>query len=425
MVLSGLILRLALAENCKDIMETFQPVLKSERVRVVDALRGFALFAILLANIPFAENADVIYNTRTFVFGSHWTDKMLEGVFHLLIDKKFVAIFSILFGFGFYVQLKRAEERGIAFRKYFLIRMLLLLTIACIHAYFLWFGDIIRDYAICGMLVLLVYRWSPKKILITGLLFAVLGTSIVFILNGAIGVSYPFDTSIVSEQPITPSYWRYLQINARIDPFRNFIQDSPLTLVFAFGCMLVGFATAKSGFFHEPGKFRKIMNRLIGLGVVFGLACSYLFWMISIGKLELTPALIWLPIVIVAGLFLQSLFYISVFVRLHQYNWFNRLVSPFEFVGRMALSNYILQSIFYLFIFFYGTNGLKLYGKLTLTETYLAAALLFSAQVIFSKWWLKNHSQGPIEFLWKRMVYRFFSIRTRQKKDVTASPVLR
>jgi len=79
-------------------METFQPVLKSERVRVVDVLRGFALFAILLANIPLAENADVIYNTRTFVFGSHWTDKMLEGVFHLLIDKKFVAIFSILFG---------------------------------------------------------------------------------------------------------------------------------------------------------------------------------------------------------------------------------------------------------------------------------------------------------------------------------------
>ena len=167
------------------------------------------------------------------------------------------------------------------------------------------------------------------------------------------------------------------------------------------------------------------MNRLIGLGVVFGLACSYLFWMISIGQLELTPALIWLPIVIVAGLFLQSLFYISVFVKLYQYNWFNRLVSPFEFVGRMALSNYVLQSIFYLFVFFYCTNGLKLYGKLTLTETYLVAVLLFVAQVIFSKWWLKNHSQGPIEFLWKKMVYRFFSTSTRQGEDVKALPVLK
>jgi len=405
-------------------MDTFQPIQKIDRVRVVDALRGFALFAILLANVPFTENTDIIYKTRTFVLASPGTDKILDGFFHLLIDKKFVAIFSILFGFGFYVQLRRAEERSIAFKKYFLIRMLLLLTIACIHAYFLWFGDIIRDYAICGMLVLLVYKWSPKKILITGLLFAVLGTAIVFILNGVIGVSYPFDTTIVNEHPVTTSYWRYLQINARIDPFRNFIQDSPITLVFAFGCMLVGFAMAKSGFFHEQEKFRKTTKRLIGLGLLPGLACSYLFWMISIGKFELTPALIWLPVVIVAGLFLQSLSYISVFVKLYQYNWFKKLVLPFEFVGRMALTNYILQSIFYLLIFFHCTNGLKLYGRVTMTETYLTAAILFIVQVIFSKWWLKNHSQGPIEFLWKSLAYRFFSISARQK-EVSASPVLK
>jgi uncharacterized protein len=406
-----------------ETMDTFQPIQRFDRVRAVDALRGFALFAILLANVPFAENTDMIYQARTFVFGSRDTDKMLEGIFHLFIDKKFVAIFSILFGFGFYVQLKRAEERGIGFRKYFLIRMLLLLTIGCVHAYFLWFGDIIRDYAICGMLVLLAYKWSPKKILITGLLFAILGTSIVFILNGAIGVSYPFDTSIVSEHPVATSYWRYLYINARIDPFRNFIQDSPITLVFAFGCMLVGFWMARSGFFHDPEKFKRPMNRLIVAGSIFGIICSYLFWMISIGRLELTPALIWLPIIIVAGLFLQSLFYISGFVRLYHYNWFKKLVSPFEFVGRMALSNYILQSIFYLLIFFYCTSGLRLYGKITMTETYLVAAGIFIVQVIFSKWWLKSHSQGPLEFLWKSLVYRFFS--TSDQKQVSPSPVLK
>jgi len=405
-------------------MDKFQPIKKSDRVRVVDALRGFALFAILLANIPFAENADLIYKTRSFILGSPGTDKMLDGIFHLLIDKKFVAIFSILFGFGFYIQLRRAEERGIAFRKYFLLRMFLLLTIGCVHAYFLWYGDIIRDYAICGMLVLLIYKWPPKKILVTGLFFAVLGTAVVFILNGVIGISYPFDTSIVNEHPVTTSYWRYLLINARIDPFRNFFQDSPITLVFAFGCMLVGFAMAKSGFFQEQEKFRKTTTRLIVTGLLFGLICSYLFWMISIGKIELTPALIWLPVVIVAGLFLQSLFYISTFVKLYQYTWFQRMVSPFEFVGRMALSNYILQSIFYLLIFFHCTNGLKLYGKITMTETYVVAAMLFAAQVILSKWWLKKHSQGPAEFLWKNLVYRFFSIRSA-KNVISMAPVLK
>jgi len=89
----------------------------------------------------------------------------------------------------------------------------------------------------------------------------------------------------------------------------------------------------------------------------------------------------------------------------------------------MALSNYILQSIFYLLVFFYCTNGLKLYGKLTLTETYLVAVVLFLVQVIFSKWWLKSHSQGPIESLWKNLVYRLFS-RTEQKQ-VSASPVIK
>jgi len=405
-------------------MDKFQPIKKSDRVRVVDALRGFALFAILLANIPFAENADLIYKTRSFILGTPGTDKMLDEIFHLLIDKKFVAIFSILFGFGFYIQLRRAEERGIAFRKYFLLRMFLLLTIGCVHAYFLWYGDIIRDYAICGMLVLLIYKWPPKKILVTGLFFAVLGTAVVFILNGVIGISYPFDTSIVNEHPVTTSYWRYLLINARIDPFRNFLQDSPITLVFAFGCMLVGFAMSKSGFFQEQEKFRKTTTRLIVTGLLFGLICSYLFWMISIGKIELTPALIWLPVVIVAGLFLQSLFYISTFVKLYQYTWFQRMVSPFEFVGRMALSNYILQSIFYLLIFFHCTNGLKLYGKITMTETYVVAAMLFAAQVILSKWWLKKHSQGPAEFLWKNLVYRFFSIRSA-KNVISMAPVLK
>jgi len=391
---------------------------------VVDGLRGFALFAILLANIPFAENVDAIYAARNFIVGSRGTDKLLEGIFHLLIDKKFVAIFSILFGFGFYVQLKRAEERGIAFKKYFLMRMVLLLAIGCIHAYFLWFGDIIRDYAICGMLVLLMYKWPPRKLLITGVLLAVPGTAIVFILNGVIGVSYPFDTSIVNEHPLTTSYRHYLQINARIDPFTNFIQDSPITLVFAFGCMLIGFALAKSGFFHRPERFRKTTNRLLGTGLLFGLICSYLFWMISTGKLELTPGLIWLPIVVVAGLFLQSLFYISTFVKLYPYRWFKKLVRPFEYVGRMALSNYILQSVFYLLLFFYCTNGLKLFGKVTLTETYLIAVVLFALQVAFSKWWLRTHSQGPIEFLWKKMVYRFFTTDAGQGQ-VSTTPVLK
>ncbi|MGZ5247238.1 MAG: DUF418 domain-containing protein [Flavitalea sp.] len=390
-------------------MIPFRPTEQQERLSIADALRGLALFAILIANIPYAENADAVYQSRDLIIGSNQTDSFLKAFFHLFIDKKFVPIFSMLFGFGFFIQMKRAEEKGINFRRYFLVRMLLLFVIGCLHAYLLWFGDIIRDYAICGIGLLVIYKWPSRKILYTAIIFAVFLTAIVFILNGALGLQYGFDTTIVREHPLTESYWRYLQINARIDPFRNFIQDSPLTLVFAFGCMLIGFWMAKSGFFHEPEKFRKTTTRLIILGSILGITCSYLFWMITTGEIELTPSLIWLPVIIVAGLLLQSIFYISAFVKLFQLAWFRKLVTFFEPVGRTALTNYILQSVFYLVFFFHCIPGTQLYGKLNLTETYLICILLFCIQVILSRLWLKKFKQGPIEFAWKKVAYFFIN----------------
>jgi uncharacterized protein len=389
-------------------MTVFRPTEHKERNTLIDALRGLALFAILIANVPFAENAATNYESRDFIIGSAGLDNFLNAIFHLFIDKKFVSIFSMLFGFGFFIQMKRAEEKGIDFRRYFLFRMLLLFIIGSLHAYLLWFGDIIRDYAVCGIALLLVYKWPLKRIFYTGIVFAVLLTGTIFILNGALGLQeYNYDPAIIREHPLTESYFRYLQINARIDPFRNFIQDSPLTLVFAFGCMLLGFWMAKSGFFQPTEKFNNTTTRLIFLGVFIGLPCSYLFWKVSKGEIEITSALIWLPILIVAGLLLQSFCYISLFVKLFQYSWFRNMAAFFEPVGRTALSNYILQSFFYLFLFFYCTSGPELFGKLNLTETYLLCILLFCLQVVISRIWLKRFKQGPIEFIWKKISYLF------------------
>ena len=320
----------------------------------------------------------------------------------------------MLFGFGFYVQMKRAEERGNDFRSYFLKRMTILLLIGCIHAYVFWFGDIIRDYAICGMFLLLVYKWKPRKLLTAAIIFSVFLTGTVFILNGILGLpDYSYDTAIAGEYPVTTSYWRYLYINSRIDPFVNFIQDSPITLVFCFGNMLTGFWMAKSGFFHQPEKFRSARKKLIVLGLLSGISASYLLWLINMGKLELSPALIWLPYVIVAGMILQSLFYIAAFTQLFQLNMWRKVLSLFAPVGKMALTNYLLQTLFYLFFFFHWTHGLKLYGRLNITETYLVAMGLFALQVLFSTWWMKTHEQGPVENIWKMLSYKFSGNKVR------------
>ena len=387
-------------------MAILQPIEKQNRLQVIDSLRGLALLGILIANIPYVDQVNVSGNGN--VAGAPEPDKVLNFLFHLLIEKKFITIFSMLFGFGFYVQLKRAEEKGIDFKSYFLKRLTILLLIGCVHAYVFWFGDIIRDYAICGMFLLFIYKWKPKKILIAAIVFSLFLTGTVYIANGVFNLQeYAYDTSIVRELPITGSYGQYLYINARIDPFVNFIHDSPITLVFCFGNMLAGFWMAKSGFFDQQERFRSARKKLIVSGILLGLPASYLLWLINMGKLELTPALIWLPYVIVSGMVLQSLFYISAFVQLFRTEAFRKVLSLFAPVGKMALTNYLLQTVFYLVLFFHWTNGLKLYGRLTITETYLVALGLFLIQVVFSTWWMKKHEQGPVENIWKKLSYKF------------------
>ena len=217
----------------KTDMSSFRPIEDQYQIRVVDALRGLALLGILVANIPIANNADEVYAGSRMFLGTSGSDKWLEMLFHFFIDKKFITIFSMLFGFGFYIQLKRAEEQHVAFRSYYFKRMLILLLIGCLHAYLIWFGDITRDYAICGIFLLMVYHWPVK-----------------------------------------------------------------------------------------------------------------------------------------------------------------------------ALTNYMLQTVFYLVVFFHWfPGGLHLYGKLSLTETYLLSLLLFAIQVVISHLWLNKFMQGPVEYLWKKLAY--------------------
>jgi len=405
-------------------MNSFQPVNKSNRLAIVDALRGLALLGILIANVPVSHPGYELYQTRGFIVGSPALDELLEGAFHLLVDKKFITIFSILFGFGFYIQVKNAEKSGINFRKYFLWRMGLLFFIGCFHAYIFWFGDILRDYAICGACLLFAYKWSSRRVLTTAVIFIIVLTASVFTLNGILGLqNYSYDRSIAAELLVTHSYSRYLEINATIDPLVNFIQDSPITLVFCFGNMMLGVWLAKTGFFQETPRFKSGRNRLIILGATFGIVCSYLFWEVTSGKLELTPSLIWLPLVIVGGLVLQSLFYISLFIKGFQYEFWKRLLSVFAPVGRMALTNYLLQTLFYLIFFFHWLPFSNFYGKITITETYLLVIILFATEVAISNWWLRTHDHGPLEKIWKDLSYRFARKTVNAKVELITQSV--
>ena len=377
-------------------METFKPITSKSRIEVVDALRGFALLGVLFANIPFGGNPPIesVY------------DETIHFLYNFLISKKFITIFSILFGFGFFIQFSRAKEKVINFNSYFLKRMGLLFIIGCIHSFVLWNGDIIMSYAFGGVFLLLLRNWSVKKLIILAIVFNVILTGITFIGNSALGWAvYDYDFAINTDLGLTNSYLEYLRINWITSPWVNFLNDMPLTLFFTFGNMLIGMILGKINFFNAEKGLKQVKRWFVILGVILGIPASYYFHLIMTGNLELDLPLLWVPFAVIVGMLFQSLAYITLFVELFKVKFIHKILSGFKYVGKTALTNYLSQSVFYLIVIYHCTNLFQLYGKLSEPETYLLAALFFILQSTTSYFWLKTWSQGPMEYLWKKMSY--------------------
>lgn len=376
-------------------VKEFRPISKS-RIEVVDALRGFALLGVLFANVPYSHDPSIV--------GAF--NETLDFLYNLLISKKFITIFSILFGFGFYIQMSRVKKTGVHFKSYFLKRMALLFLIGTIHCFVLWNGDIIMSYAFGGVFLLLIRNWSVKKTIILAIIFNVVLTGIVFIGNSALEwLVYDYDYGLTLIQPTTNSYWEYLRVNMIMAPWLNFLKDMPITLVYTFGNMLIGVILGKLDFFRLPVKLKKITNGMILLGFTVGLTASYFYHLVMTGELELDIPLLWVPFVLAAGMIIHALGYVALFVRLYQKGFFKKILQGFTYVGKTALTNYITQSVFYLLVIFHCLNPFGLFGSISALETYLIAAIFFVFQSIVSYLWLRERSQGPLEYAWKKLSY--------------------
>ena len=380
----------------------FKPTNKSNRIEVVDALRGFALLGVLYANIPFGGDPPIIS-----VY-----DETIHFLYNFLISKKFITIFSMLFGFGFFIQFSRAKEKVINFNGYFLKRMALLFLIGCIHSFVLWNGDILMSYALGGAFLLLLRNWSIKKLIFLAFVFNVLLTGATFIGNSTFGWAvYDYDFAINTDLALTNSYWEYLQMNWITSPWVNFLNDMPLTLFFTFGNMLIGMILGRIGFFNAGNELKQLKRWFVIIGIFLGLPASYFLHLLFTGKLELGLPLIWVPFAIIIGMIFQSLAYITIFLELYRVIFFRKMLSGFKYVGKTALTNYLSQSVFYLIVIYHCTNLFQLFGKLSEPETYLLATLFFILQSFTSYFWLKTWSQGPMEYLWKKMSYSTIKIR--------------
>ena len=222
----------------------------------MDALRGLALLGIITANLGSFSGYTYLSPEARQALPTFALDRVVDPLLHIFIDSKFSTIFSMLFGVGFALQLEKARAKGVVFRPYFAKRMLLLLTLACLHAYLLWFGDIIRFYALAGLSLLLVAHWTEKKLLLAGLVLTVVLTPVIFILNEVV-LYHPPIPGDLSLQGILNAFrhgthGQVLAANWQLDEVRNFWQRAPLTIASTTGKVLIGFWMGKREFSSSP-----------------------------------------------------------------------------------------------------------------------------------------------------------------------------
>lgn len=381
-----------------------------DRIETLDALRGFALFGILLANMLYW--AGWILRTPEQLEGFAGADMVAwqYRFHHLLIDGKFYSLFSLLFGAGFALQIGRLAQRGADGLRIYRRRVLVLLAIGLTHSLLIWDGDILTLYALLGLLLPFFYPWSERNLLIAAsvLIFLVplVGAWLFDWLGWApyrpilaladsfaqrLGAETAPDKVLAWLQRDDLGGWVSWQATGTIYSWGTRIETWRIPKV--LGIMLIGLAAgrrlASGGLIDD----RRLLTRILVVGLAIGVPGSLAY--------ALTPGLGqdgWQSMV---GTVPLALAYASGFVLV----WPRacgvlRHLAP---VGRMALTNYLTHSLIGV-IFFYGI-GFGLTGAFQPPAFYAIAVLIFLVQVLFSRWWLDRHEQGPMEAMWRRATY--------------------
>lgn len=392
------------------------PVIPSKRHIFLDALRGFALLGVCLANYPEFSLYTFQSDATLASMPSADTDNIVKFFLYFFIDGKFYTLFSLLFGIGFSIIISNAAERGADGFRIFYRRMAILALIGCTHLMLIWSGDILLLYALLGMLLPMFRNLSDRKLLTLAslLLLIPVGVDTVCEATNTFLASYPYErwwqtaaTYGITEENFG-SWLRDAQSYREVQEFLlqgawerlyEFVDGNRYFKV--FGLFLIGFSIGRRKIYANLGAHKRLLQWVASLGAVIGIPFSCLYALSGVSSHSF-------------GIGIHSLLYaVSVYPLGFCYAALLGLIclhfpkSPiwkwFAWPGRMALTNYISQSLIGALLF-YGI-GFGLGASVGLWETELIAASVFLFQIIFSKGWLHFFRFGPLEWIWRILTY--------------------
>jgi uncharacterized protein len=394
-----------------------QAVSLKERVDSVDILRGFALFGILLINITAFKSPGT---PPGLVFEGSWWDRVyLYGII-TFIDSKFFTLFSFLFGLGFSLQLFSAERQGANFIRRFSRRLVALALFGVLHIILFWDGDILLLYAIVGFILLFFRNASPKTLRrwAVGLLVSV---SAFFLLvftglqvasrlpatkaglestNKEFAQVFTKESEVTNRFNLTASYGELLQkrVTGYGTTFLLLFTRIPTVLAM----FLLGLYVGRRDILRNIDAHLRLLRSVRFWGWVIGLPLSLI---ITFGYTNLPP-LYGLSVLFFnqtfAGPILSMAYAATLLLLLRRESW-QRLLRPLAFSGRMALTNYLSQSLVCALLF--NGFGLGLIAKVTPVVSFLIVVALYTLQILLSRLWLKYFCFGPLEWLWRCITY--------------------
>jgi len=382
------------------IILKLQPISLHERVDAIDLMRGFSLFGILLINM-LAFHTPLTYIDPYKWFSGNMDQTIFTGL-DIFVQASLYPLFSMLFGYGLMMQFLRSQDYGQPFMPVAVKRLLVLLAFGIVHAFLIWYGDILITYALMGLLLIGMLRLPPGWLLGLGVLLYTLPhlmfTVIMFLavmVDPNIYIGYQeAEQSVAAYQSGTFAEifsrrltdWYYVN-----NPF-SFI----ILTVTILPLMMIGAAAAKWRMIEQAAAKKKTWLVLAASSLTLGLllkSTPYLFD--KNYAYQYVQEMFGGPLVAIG--------YAAIIALLSLNLKFTKALSPLVKAGRMSMTVYLTQSIIATGIFY--SFGLGLYGQVDLLTGTLIAIGIFVVQLIFAELWFSKFKRGPIEMIWRRWTY--------------------
>lgn len=373
-----------------------------ERNVTLDFVRGVAILGILLLNISAFGLPKAAYLNPAWSGSASLSDAWTWALLDLLAQVKFLTLFALLFGAGLQLLLPRGK-------RWIQSRLTLLALLGFIHGLFFWDGDILLAYALVGLVSWRMVREAHhiKSLFNTGVVLYLTGIAVLVLLGMISGTAAnrswaPDAANLQYEQ-----YWKLHGGMEAVSNRADKLSDNLLALGAQYGwqlagMMLMGAALMRSGWLKGQFSlrhYRRTGALLVAAGMAVNLPAIFAQWYLA-WDYRWCAFLLQAPRELSAPL--QAIGYAALAWGYWPQLCRFRLVGAIACVGRMALTNYLLQTLICTTLFYH----LGLFMRFDRLQLLAFVPPIWAVNLLVSSLWLRRFRQGPVEWLWRQLTLR-------------------